>query len=180
VGALRRSRRSYARNLGRTGRRGRGTQEDRHFLLEEGLSLLPPLVGFCFRCRPSSAARAPPPPKPQNAHFFVTPSPTSYTQPCELHPALRVKPSPAARRRVRLLRAAARACTALATTSVGPPVNHADPPHLATPLGVRPPPPLLKLRSWQYALCSQIHKIKPLSCILPSAKPPDSTMVGKL
>jgi hypothetical protein len=34
--------------------------------------------------------------------------------------------------RARLLRAAARAYTALATTSVGPPVNHADPPHVAT------------------------------------------------
>jgi hypothetical protein len=40
--------------------------------------------------------------------------------------------SPVARAaRARLLRAAARAYTALATTSVGPPVNHADPPYLA-------------------------------------------------
>jgi hypothetical protein len=37
---------------------------------------------------------------------------------------------------------------------------------------VRPPPPLLKLRSWQYSLRSRIHKIKPFSYILPSAKPP--------
>jgi hypothetical protein len=47
--------------------------------------------------------------------------------------------SPAALTGVRLLRAATRAYT----TSVGPPVNHADPPHFATSLGVRPPPPLL-------------------------------------
>jgi hypothetical protein len=46
---------------------------------------------------------------------------------------------PAARTGARLFRAAARACTA----SVGPPVDHADPPHFATSLGVRPPPPLL-------------------------------------
>jgi hypothetical protein len=83
----------------------------------------------------------------------------------ELHPALRATPSPAARARARLLRAAARAYTALATTSVGPPVNHADPPHFPKSLGVRPPPPLLELRSWQYSLRSRIHKIKPLSLI---------------
>jgi hypothetical protein len=72
------------------------------------------------------------------------PSPASYTQPAQ-------RPEP--RARVRLLRAAARAYTTLATTSVGPPVNHADPPqHVATFLGVAPPPPLLELRSWQYAL----------------------------
>jgi hypothetical protein len=39
---------------------------------------------------------------------------------------------PCARTGARLLRAAARAYTALVTTSVGPPVNHADPPHVAT------------------------------------------------
>ena len=51
----------------------------------------------------------------------------------QLPPAPRVTPSHAARARVRLLRAAARAYTAWATTSVGPPVNHADPPHFPTP-----------------------------------------------
>jgi hypothetical protein len=60
---------------------------------------------------PKSHGPAPRRPRPSaelHPALRVTPSPASYTQPCELHPALRVTPSPAARARVRLLRRGSR------------------------------------------------------------------------
>jgi hypothetical protein len=74
--------------------------------------------------------------------------------------------SPAARTGARLLRAATRACT----TSVGPPVNHADPPHVATSLvGSGPSTP--------FVVIEVLAVLNLLSCILPEGKPAASWLL---